>query len=113
MLKLFNNTTTKYHRFQYHPRNYDEKKKAFENKRANLSVERKENDFDVLKHYQKNKSKSAPRTDLIVLGALFFICILFSSQIDLFFTKRYKFGGLGIYFLLILLGLLFTKRSRK
>ena len=113
MLNSIGKNTTNYHRFQYHPRSYDEKKNAFNQKRNSLGQEIKAGEYDVIKKYEERKAKKVFRTDLVVIGASFFICLLFSPFINSFFTNNYQYGQFGIYFLLILLGLVFTKRSRK
>ncbi len=113
MFNLSNNSNTKYHRFQYHARIYDEKKDLLEKRRANLKLKMQDESYDVIEEYKKRRLKK--KSPLITISyILIFISILFYfDTIENYLERKYKYGAIGMYFLLILLGLIFLKRSKK
>lgn len=127
MLNLSKKSVTKHHRFNYHPRNFDEKKEAFKKRRKIIENRLEKPGFDVLEHYQKKKKKKAIRYDLIFIALLFFVTLFLFSDLQKYFknsifnnSNKITIGGIPIdssgmagYLFLISLGFIFIKRSKK
>ena len=113
MFNLSKKTATKYHRFDYHPRNYDQKKEDFSKKKKIIKNRLENDDFDPLEYHLKNRTKNQPRIDLIAIAAIFFGIILFFSKVKLYFNSITRHDSLATYLLLISLGFIFIKRSKK
>lgn len=104
----------RYHRFQYHPRNYDEREEKLEKRKEFLKEKTEDSSFDVLNQLdRKQKKESTIRFDLIILGAIFFLHIIFFNEITEYFKTKYKFAEAVTYISLILSGFIFIKRSKK
>jgi len=111
MFNLSNNP--KHHRFQYHPRNYDQKKEELKGKRLLRKEELKEIPVDVIRNYEERKRKKQFSWKWTLPFLAF--CVLpfiFPNFLDYMETK-YEFGGIAAYFLLILLCFIFVQRNRK
>jgi hypothetical protein len=114
MFKPFNNSTTKYRRYQHTPQIYDEKAEKLKLRKAELEDLNKNPDFDPINHRLKDKKNGfSMHFDLILMGILFLSTLIFSPFINDFFKQSFKYGEFGIYFLLILLGFGFTRMSKR
>jgi len=116
MFNLFKKTATKYHRFHYHPRHYNQKKEDFEYKKRRLESISGTKDFDLLTHRKKNKSSLDIKWDLIFIAVIFFGTLLFFENVNSYTDSIIKFKmakGLGAYLVLLSLGFAFIKRSKK
>ena len=103
----------KYHRFNYTPRNYDKQKEDFLKKKKMIQKDLEEGDFDVLDQLKKRKKKTGVRTDLIFLATIFFIILVMFKEISKYFESMGLNGGIGTFLLLILLGFIFIKKSKR
>lgn len=127
MLNLSKKSVTKHHRFNYHPRNYDERKEAFKKRKKIIENRLEESNYDVLEEYKSRRKKKDIRYDLIFIAVLFFITLLLFTNIQAY-LKASVFKHLGTltiggtpldssgmlgYLFLISLGLIFIKRSKK
>lgn len=103
----------RYHRFQYHPRNYDEQEETINQREERLKEKMKDDKFDILVEFEKKRSKKSLNLTLLIPFLLFCIIPFFFTDVENYLERKYRFGGIAIYFLLILLGFIFIKRSKK
>jgi hypothetical protein len=113
MLKLFNNNFSTYHRFQYHARFYKEEVENLQERRVILENLRKDSSFCIIAYHNEKKKKTKSVKTSVWLGISFFLCLFYAPEIADMLKSKHKYGELGVYFLLILLGLAFTKSSKK
>lgn len=114
MINSSKKPTSKYHRFSYQPRNYDQKEKDFLKRRKILMNRMEEGEkIDVLDRLSSKKSRLAIRYDLIGILVVIFATLFFIPEINAFFESKHQLGGIGTYILLILLALMFIKSSKK
>jgi hypothetical protein len=104
---------SKHHRFHYHTRNHNEKKERAKGKRLLTENEMKTISFDPIKSLKKNRQNK--KSNLPWTLALIVFCILpfFFSDIYIYMERKYSFGGIATYFLLILLCFIFIRRNKK
>ena len=111
MFNLSNNP--KHHRFQYHPRNYDEKEDALQGKRLLTEEEMKKIPIDVIKNYENNRLKKQSKWRSAIPFLIFSVLPFIFPNILMYMERKYRFGGIAAYFLLILLCFIFVQRNKK
>jgi hypothetical protein len=109
----FSKSSANYRRFRYYPRRYDEKAEKLEAKRSKLNFLSEKENFDLIDYHLKKQKRETFSAAPLLLGIVFLVVLIFSQKINFYLSSNYKHGEFGIYFLLILLGLLFIKTSKK
>lgn len=120
MFNLSKFSKKKYHRFEYHARYYDLDKSERDKRREIIKSELENGSFDVLERYKRHKQKKTFRLDLFLIGLACLLSLGFCWPIISFFelsmaeSKHKEFLAFLEWFLLIIvLGTLFIKRSKK